>query len=57
MELPILNGLPPTGISLVYALSTPGRKIGFKKGCIYQKSKGRMSQLMYIPERAGNWPG
>jgi hypothetical protein len=57
MELPILNGLPPTGLSLVYALSTLGRKIGFKKDCIYQKIKGWISQLMSIPELAGNWPG
>ena len=35
----MFNGFPPTGTSLVYALSTPSRKIGFKKDCIYQKRK------------------
>jgi hypothetical protein len=57
MKLSIFDGFPPTGTSLVYALSTPRRKMGFKKGCIYQKSKGWMSQLMSIPEHAENWQG
>jgi hypothetical protein len=39
MELSSLNDFPPVETSLVYALSTPSRKIGFKKDCIYQKSK------------------
>jgi hypothetical protein len=31
---------PSNWNSLVYASSTMGYEIGFKKGCIYQKSKG-----------------
>jgi hypothetical protein len=62
MKLSIFDGFPPTGTSLVYALSTPRRKMGFKKGCIYQKSKDIdiltwMARPLSIPESAGNWPG
>jgi hypothetical protein len=39
------------------ALSTPNGKIGFKKGCFYQKSKGWVSQPGSLPEPAGNWRG
>ena len=31
---------PSNGLNLVYALSTTGCKISFKKGCIYHKKKG-----------------